>query len=159
MIGFAHQQYGNPNFAIQQLRNQNQMTTDQMNNYRVVLDAMTKEKEKNQAAIKELKHQLKDAKAQHDQSKLDLDIAQDQASRIETLQRQREHFLDNLQSLNQQVLKENGNGEVIQQMRELQDEKNKLRAVSKHPSREWNQGEQNCRWSQECQGWDQDLGE
>ena len=126
MIGFAHQQYGNPDFAIQQLRNQNQMTTDQMNNYRVVLDAMTKEKEKNQAAIKELKHQLKDAKAQHDQSKLDLDIAQDQASSIERLQKQSEYYLDKLHSIEQQILKEDGNGEVMQQTRALQEEKNRL---------------------------------
>lgn len=89
-LGFGHQQYGNPDFAIQQMRNQNQMTTDQINNYRVVLDSMNKEKGKNQATIKDLKKQLKDAKEQHDKAKVDLDIAEDQANRITSLQKQSE---------------------------------------------------------------------
>ena len=96
------------------MRNQNQMTTDQINNYRVALDSMNKEKEKNQAAIKESKKQLKDAKEQHDKSKLDLDIAEDQASRITSLQKQSEYYLDKYHNIEQKVLKEQGNGEVMQ---------------------------------------------
>ena len=41
-LGFGHQQYGNPDLAIQQMRNQNQMVTDQINNYRVTMDSMKK---------------------------------------------------------------------------------------------------------------------
>ena len=42
-FGFAHQQYGNLDLTIQQLKNQNKMTADQLNNYRATIDTMKKE--------------------------------------------------------------------------------------------------------------------
>lgn len=102
--GFAHQQYGNPDLAIQQMRNQGQMFTDQINNYRSVSESMKRENDKLQKALKEAKKESKKAKQDLESARTDYDIAKEDLTDNENIAKKAEHLREPI-SWNSKILK------------------------------------------------------
>ena len=85
MMGYGHQMYGNADGTMQQLRNQNQTTIDQINSMTSALRSLQNENKKNESLINELKKQHKEAEHGRDKAKIDLEIAEDKARDIDTM--------------------------------------------------------------------------
>lgn len=67
-MGYLKQQYGNPDLAMQQMRNQQQTYTDQLNNLDATIASMQKETAK-------LEKETKEAKKQHKKEERNLENA------------------------------------------------------------------------------------
>ena len=98
-LGFSPQQYGNPDLAMQQMRNQNQLTTDQINNYRTTIESMKKEQEKKENELKSIKKQAKEAKRKLESAKIDYDIAKDNYEDNENINKKTQHLMHRTHSL------------------------------------------------------------
>ena len=97
--GFSHQQYGNPDLAIQQLRNQTQTFNDQIFNYQATIKSMEKEKTEKERNLAYLKKNYKDAKMRLKQVKNDFDIAKDNQTDIEIYNKKADYLIHRTNSL------------------------------------------------------------
>ena len=108
MMGYGHQMYGNADGTMQQLRNQNQTTIDQINSMTAALRSLQNENKKNETLINELKKQHKEAEHGRDKAKIDLEIAEDKARDIDTMMKQRAYYIDKQQQIEKDLLEQNG---------------------------------------------------
>ena len=122
-LGFGQQQYGNPDLAIQQMRNQNQMVTDQINNYRVTMDSMKKENDKKNAELKEYKKLIKEIKHKDEESKINLEIAKDQYNDMDSKQKQIEYFMDKTHQLQKEMFEQDGENNKFALMKQLEEQR------------------------------------
>ena len=123
--GFSHQQYGNPDLAIQQMRNQSQMTMDQINNYRATIESMKKEQLKNEKELKSMKKQAKEAKRNLESAQLDEEIAKDNLANDENIARKAAHLRERANKMELQNLEKNYDKDIIeshQKVAEYEDE-------------------------------------
>ena len=119
MLGFNHQQYGNPDLAIQQMRNQNQMTIDQISSYRTTIDTMKKQQAKYEDELKKMKKQAKTEEHDLEKAKLDREIAKDNldANRIKLEKAQ--HYNELATRLQKEIIESETQEELNKQMQEL----------------------------------------
>ena len=112
-LGYEHQQYGNPDLAIQQMCNQNQSTMDQINSYRTTIESMKKEQEKNEKELKAMKKQAKDAKRNLEISQLDEQIAKDNLADSENIERKIAHLQERRRKLEQESTEKKYDQDIV----------------------------------------------
>ncbi len=128
-LGYGHQQYGNPDLAIQQMRNQNQITTDQINSYRTTIESMKKEQEKNEKELKAIKKQAKDAKRNLESAQLDEQIAKENLADSENIERKIAHLQERKRKLEQENTEKNYDQDIFkikQRIENFEDENHRL---------------------------------
>ena len=123
MMGYGHQMYGNADGTMQQLRNQNQTTIDQINSMTSALRSLQNENKKNEAMISELTKKRKDAEHEKDKAKIDLEIAEDKARDVESMMKQREHYIEKQQQLEKEIMEQEGENNKYKQMKLLEEQK------------------------------------
>ena len=102
-LGFGPQQYGNINNErkIDQLKNNNQMATQQINNDKATIDFMTQEKARLDAEVEDLKKPKKEAKQKLEKTTNEREMMQDdvaEAERIDMKTKREEDRKNNLQT-------------------------------------------------------------
>ena len=98
-MGYVKQQYGNPDLAMQQMRNQTQTYTDQINNYQATIRSMEKERTDKERELSYMKKDYKDAKKRLKQVTNNYDIAKDKQEDIESYNKKADQLLHRTNSL------------------------------------------------------------
>ena len=90
MMGYGPQMYGNADGTMQQLRNQNQSTVDNLNSMSSALMTMKNELKKNEERVNEMSKQRKDVEHRRALMNKDLEIEQDREKEMEVMISSRE---------------------------------------------------------------------
>ena len=118
--------YGNADGTMQQLRNQNQATIDHINSMKSALKSIQNETKKNEAEMNEMKKKNKDAEHERDSTKIDKEIMEDKVKDFEIMMKQREHYIDKTQKLEEQIAEKGGVNNIRQQAEEIEKQKRAL---------------------------------
>lgn len=119
MLGFNHQQYGNPDLAIQQMRNQNQITMDQISSYRTTIDTMKKQQLKYEDELKKMKKQAKTEEHNLEKAKLDREIAKDDLESNQIKIEKAQHYFDEAARLQKEIIESETPDELNKQREKL----------------------------------------
>ena len=114
-LGYHPQQYGNfsSDQRINDLRNVNQLMSQKINSDKVTLEAMSKEKAKNDADTKDMKKQIKAMKKQLEETKNKREMVEDQLSDAQRIELENNRQKNRLWQIQQQMAEYNRKNDII----------------------------------------------
>ena len=114
-FGYHPQQYGNfsSDQRINDLRNVNQLMSQKINSDKVTLEAMSKEKAKNDADTKDMKKQIKAMKKQLEETKNKREMVEDQLSDAQRIELENNRQKNRLWQIQQQMAEYNRKNDII----------------------------------------------